>query len=91
MLKASEGVDRSAWIDGVLEQAGTFGPRAESRGPRAQVCWGEGDEGRRARPGSCMSLRYVELLFLCSCIQAAVRDAMSCQMYSPNTNTRILC
>eukprot|EP00752_Nemacystus_decipiens_P001274 g1270.t1 len=43
VLKASEDVDRCAWIDGVLEQAGTFGPRAEPRGPRAETsqCWKE--------------------------------------------------
>eukprot|EP00903_Cladosiphon_okamuranus_P007249 g7034.t2 len=43
VLKAPEDVDRSEWIDGVLEEAGTLGPRADPWGPRAQTsqCWKE--------------------------------------------------
>ncbi|CAN0142172.1 unnamed protein product, partial [Ectocarpus sp. 12 AP-2014] len=37
VLKASEDMDQSAWIDNVLEQAGGFGRVPERRGSRAEV------------------------------------------------------
>lgn len=37
VLKASEDMDQSAWIDNILEQAGGFGRVPERRGSRAEV------------------------------------------------------
>jgi len=37
VLRPAEDEDRSAWIDGVLEQAGVFRAPAEARGSRAEV------------------------------------------------------
>lgn len=37
MLKASEDVNQSPWIDNILEQAGGFGRVPERRASRAEV------------------------------------------------------